>query len=313
MQTTSSILMVRPASFGLNVETAMTNAFQDIESKINDEDAQKAAEKEFDQLVELLTANDIEVMVVKDRPEPHTPDALFPNNWVSFHESGKVVLYPMMAPNRRKERRDDILQRLEKRYKFLKKSMIDLTSFERTNKFLEGTGSMVLDRVNKHVYACLSPRTNLDVLNKFARLMGYTPVFFHAQDHYELDIYHTNVMMCIGKTFAVVCEESITDEAKRTNVRVNLEQTNHEVIPITLDQMNNFAGNMLEVSNQKGDTPFIVMSTRAHESLTSEQIEKLEKHAKILHSPIPTIEQLGGGSVRCMMAEVFLPRDSKQL
>jgi len=308
MQNTSSILMIRPVNFNYNLETAETNAFQRQEAEITAKVAQENAVKEFDQLVTLLEDNGIEVIVIKDTPKPYTPDSIFPNNWISFHDKGRVVLYPMMAISRRSERREDILLRLEKRYKFIKKSTVDLTNYERNEKYLEGTGSMVLDRANKIIYACLSPRTDEDVLNKFSRLLGYEVVSFIANDENEKAIYHTNVMMCVGDKFAVVCKDSITDTNQAKKVIQSLMATNHEVIFITFDQMNHFAGNMLEVINQKGNANYLIMSSQAHESLDKAQIKALEKYAKILHSPIPTIEKLGGGSVRCMMAEIFLPR-----
>lgn len=252
-----------------------------------------------------LLAVGVDVMVYDDIVDPYTPDSIFPNNWVSFHASGTVVLYPMQAENRRLERRTDIIDDLAKRFHVAK--IIDLTHFEQEGKFLEGTGSMVLDRMYRVAFACLSPRTHPDVLAEFGRQTGYRTVSFHATDANGQPIYHTNVLMCIGDTFAVVCLSAITDPDERLMVRQELEGLNKRVIDITLEQLASFAGNMLMIKTKKGQK-LLVMSTRAFESLTPKQIDQLDDYATLLHFDLSMIEGNGGGSARCMMAEVHLPR-----
>jgi hypothetical protein len=305
MQTTSHILMIRPVRFGFNEQTAESNAFQNAEAAAQSKDtAQQRALEEFDQMVNRLRGVGVDVIVVDDTPEPHTPDSIFPNNWVSFHQDGTVCLYPMQAENRRLERSLQVIEDLEKR--FFIENVIDFTNYEATGKFLEGTGSMVLDRVNKMAYACLSPRTNPDVLNDFAEKLGYRIVSFHATDSQGKKIYHTNVVMSVGDSFAVVCLECIRDEKERFHVRNTLERSGKEVIAITMKQLNHFAGNMLQVINQRGER-LLVMSSQAYESLSLVQIRTLEKYARLVEFGLDTIETNGGGSARCMMAEVFLP------
>lgn len=301
MQTTSHILMIRPVNFSYNEETAVNNAFQVAG---NAKDVQQKAEQEFDTFVQLLRNEGVDVMVINDTPEPHTPDSIFPNNWISFHEDGSTYFYPMFAVNRRWERRMEVIQSVEERF-FIKRTF-NLTENELDGLFLEGTGSMVLDRENKIVYACLSPRTSSVVLYTWARTAGYKAVVFNALDEYGQPIYHTNVMMCVGDYFVVICLECITDSNERMEVIQSITDSGKEIIAITYDQVKHFAGNMLQVENAKGEK-LLVMSTQAYVSLTNEQIDELSTYNKILHSPLTTIETNGGGSARCMMAEIHLP------
>lgn len=303
-QTTDTILMVRPANFGYNEETAASNAFQTKNQELIQSANQKAL-AEFDGFVAHLEANGVRVVVVEDTPEPVKPDAIFPNNWITFHQNGLVITYPMLSVLRRNERRDDVLDRLVDDYFIGKK--VELESYEDDGVILEGTGSLILDRPNRIAYACLSPRTSPDLLKRFCEIADYEPVAFHAVDGKGQEIYHTNVMMALGETFVVICLDTVRDEEEKQSLLKKFYETEKEVIEITLDQMMHFAGNMLQVRNQQGKT-FLVMSEQAYQSLEPSQIKKIEKHTQILHIPIPTIETLGGGSVRCMMAEVFLPK-----
>lgn len=293
--------MIRPVNFGFNAQTAESNAFQ---IKQADQQAvQQKAQREFDGFVSVLCENGVNVTVIEDTPEPHTPDSIFPNNWVSFHDTGDIFLYPMQAVNRRLERREDIISQLEDN--FAAKHIIDLSRYEAKNQFLEGTGSMVLDRVNKIAYACLSPRTDAEVLKAFCDYTGYKTVTFDAFDQQGKAIYHTNVLMCVGSKFAVICLDSITDLYQKLAVIQSLKSTGKQVIEITFEQMNKFAGNMLEVMNAGGDT-LIVMSQTAYQSLTDAQRNTLSVFGKLVYADINTIETNGGGSARCMMAEVHL-------
>ena len=301
-QSTSHLLMIRPVSFGFNEQTADSNAFQHRDAHAGDVNAK--AQQEFDGMVALLRANDVDVTVVDDTPEPHTPDSIFPNNWVSFHDDGEVFLYPMQAENRRLERREDIINGLEDCFRM--KRVIDLSRFEEENKFLEGTGSMVLDRDNKIAYACLSPRTELEVLEIFCGQTGYTPVCFDAVDEKGKAIYHTNVLMCMGTGFCVICMDSIPNPHEKQLLKGFFSTTARELIDISFEQMNHFAGNMLEVKSNAGET-LIVMSKNAHDALFEEQKVALKKYGKLTYADINTIETIGGGSARCMMAEVHLP------
>lgn len=304
MYIASTILMIRPAAFGFNEETAANNFFQSnptLEASI----IQKKALKEFDQMVELLRANGIGVVVIDDTSDPVKPDAIFPNNWVSTSPDGIISVFPMYAPNRRAEKRDDILQKLNEQ--FVVKDVQDWSEFEAEGRFLEGTGSMVIDHDNKMIYAAVSERTNLAVLEKFASANKYQAIVFLATDKNGKPVYHTNVVMSLGQDFAILCEEAIEEEWELIAVRQLLESTGHTVIPITRDQMHAFAGNMLEVQNQKGEK-LLVLSQTAFNSLTSEQIQMLEAYARLLPIAIPTIEEIEGGSVRCMMAELFLQK-----
>jgi len=294
-------LMIRPVKFAYNAQTAVNNSFQ-VAS--NDATVQQKALQEFDAFVKKLLANGIDVTVVQDTAEPHTPDSIFPNNWISFHEGGGIFLYPMFAENRRQERKQEVLDAVSK--KFIITSTNDLTASENDNIFLEGTGSMVLDRTNKIAYACLSPRTDKNLLQHFCSKAGFTAISFTANDENGDAIYHTNVMMCVADKFVVICLESITDANEKAVVIKAIETSGKEIIAISFKQMNQFAGNMLQVMNEAGQH-FLVMSTQAYESLTSEQVKILENYNSIIHSNIKTIETNGGGSARCMMAEVFLP------
>jgi hypothetical protein len=300
LQTTSHVLMIRPVRFGYNAQTAVNNAFQSAE----DQDAQDKALDEFDAFVVLLRQHGVDVTVVDDTAAPHTPDSIFPNNWVSFHDDGHVVLYPMYAANRRLERKPHVLAALRTRFRVA--TPIDLSDYEQKDRFLEGTGSMVLDRTHKIAYACLSQRTDASVLDEFCRRLGYTPHTFTATDANGYPIYHTNVMMCIADTYAVICLDSIADAEERRQMVNRLESTDKEIMTITLDQMNHFAGNMLQVNNAVGER-FLVMSSQAYRSLDPEQISQIGQRNPILHASLDTIERNGGGSARCMIAEVFLP------
>ena len=301
MQTTSHILMIRPVNFLFNRQTAINNAFQ-IATDGND--VQQKALKEFDSFVEKLQAKKIDVTVINDTPEPHTPDSIFPNNWISFHNDGSVVLYPMFAENRRLERKPNIIEQIQS--KFAVSNKIDLSKYEEQKKFLEGTGSIVLDRDKRIAYACISPRTDERVFREFCRIMNYEPVLFHAVDKNVFAIYHTNVMMCVADSYVVICLDCIPDKTELTTVKETINRSGKELIDISVDQMNHFAGNMLQVNNEEGKK-YLVMSTQAYDALTSEQISKLENYNEIIHSSLNTIEKNGGGSARCMMAEVHLP------
>jgi len=296
--------MVRPHQFGYNAETAANNLFQRNDESLTPEVVQEKAVAEFDALVEKLMAAGIDVTVVEDNETPHTPDAIFPNNWVTFHQRGMVATYPMYSPIRRKERREDLINQVSERFGF--RDRIHFEHLEAKNQFLEGTGSLILDRLNKIAYACLSERTHKDALKEFAKWLTYKVVSFTAADQNGFNIYHTNVMMALGEEIAVVCLESIQDESEKKALIDSLESTGKEIVEITLDQMNAFAGNMLQVKSKNGEK-YMVMSEQARKSLTAEQIRQIEKHTKILSSPIDTIETYGGGSVRCMMAEIFPP------
>ena len=301
--------MIRPVAFAMNAETAQDNHYQNQEAGLSSNQAQEAALKEFDEFVTKLRDAGVNVMVVEDTPEPPTPDSIFPNNWVSFHENGMVVLYPMAAENRRTERRDDILETL-KSSGFRINETLDYSPSESDGFFLEGTGSLVLDRENLIAYACLSQRTNDVLLNDWATQLGYKVVSFHASQDVDgefLPIYHTNVMMSVGDEIAILCADSIKDALERDAVIESLQKTDKEIVFISEAQKSSFAGNMLQVVNDKGQK-ILVMSTQAYESLTAEQITTIEKTNRILHSSLNTIETLGGGSARCMMAEVFLPK-----
>lgn len=300
MQTTSNLLMIKPVRFDFNAETAVNNSFQQATA---DQQVSEKAAAEFDRFVSVLSNAGVRVTVVEDTPEPHTPDSVFPNNWISFHDDGTIFLYPMFAVNRRLERKPHVLSVIAE--KFRVENTIDLSAYEQQQVFLEGTGSMVLDRENKISYACLSPRTDIQVLHDWCNKAGFRPVAFTSVDSKGDPIYHTNVMMCIADQFAVICLDSIPDETEKRTVIETLKDTKKEIIEISFDQMNRFAGNMLQVQNTNGDR-FLVMSSQAYNSLTAEQIKRIEHYNPILHSDITTIETNGGGSARCMMAEVFL-------
>ncbi len=307
-QTTNTILMIRPVNFRMNEQTAVNNYFQE-DINLKNAEVNAKAQEEFDAFVEKLRAVGINVVVENDDELMDTPDSVFPNNWVSFHNNGDIAIYPMFAENRRKERRDEVFIRLEKEG-FKIENIIDYTSAEDEGVFLEGTGSLILDRVNRKAYCALSPRADEDLFIEFCEDFEYTPVVFVANQTVEgkrLPIYHTNVMMCLAETFAVICLDSIDDKKERKNVIKHLKEDGKEVIAISEAQMHQFAGNMLQLRG-KNDKRYLIMSEAAHKSLTQDQINKIEKHCPIISSSLETIETCGGGSARCMMAEVFLPK-----
>lgn len=301
MQTTSHILMIRPVNFAFNEETAVNNAFQ-VEGA--GQDAQARAAREFDAFAALLRESGVDVMVVDDTPEPYTPDSIFPNNWVSFHTDGTLVLYPMFAPNRRSERKEGVLDAVGRT--FVIRRRFDLSGWEAKSRYLEGTGSMVLDRDQRIAYACLSPRTDTEVLDDFCRRLEYRPITFNAADAGGNPIYHTNVMMCVADAYVVICADAIPNIQERAMVLEMISETGKIAVPITLEQMNHFAGNMLQVEGADGEK-LLVMSSQAFGSLTGEQVATLGSFNRILHADLTTIETNGGGSARCMMAEVRLP------
>jgi len=304
-QLASTVLMIRPTRFESNPMTAGSNVFQG-RSTATPEEQQEAAILEFDALVDALRSARINVIVENDTPDPHTPDSIFPNNWVSFHADGRVVLYPMEAVNRRTERRADIIDRLANEHGFQITDVLDLSEHEASEHFLEGTGSMVLDRSNRIAYACLSTRTQLDPLGDFAQRMDYDVVSFDAVDRTGIPIYHTNVVMNVGEAVAVICDAAITRDEQRAAVLARLRDTGHDIVHLSYDQLDAFAGNMLELRNTDGDR-VLAMSTQAWESLDAGQRSTLQANARILRSPIDNIESSAGGSVRCMLAEVHLP------
>ncbi|OQD42193.1 citrulline utilization hydrolase CtlX [Croceivirga radicis] len=307
MQITNTILMVRPVAFRMNEETAVNNYFQEDLSVKNNQ-INKNAQQEFDAFVEKLKAKGVNVIVIEDRLDQDTPDSIFPNNWISFHKDGTVGVYPMFAENRRRERREDVFDILEEKGFFIDK-IVDYTSAEEEGIFLEGTGSIILDRVHNKAYCALSDRADEDLFIEFCEDFDVFPVLFTANqsvDGKRLPIYHTNVMMALAETFAVICLDTIDDKKERKMVKDHLKQDGKEVILITEEQMHSFAGNMLQVLGAN-DERILVMSSAAYNSLTQSQIDAIEKHCTILHSSLETIETCGGGSARCMMAEVFLP------
>lgn len=294
--------MVRPSNFGFNEQTAENNSFQDATSARDDQQIKEDAIREFDIFVNTLREQHIEVVVINDTPSPIKPDAIFPNNWFTTHDNGTIILYPMFAKNRQQERRLDVVEKLNKQFGFNK--LIDFSAEENKNRILEGTGSMILDRVNKIVYACLSPRTNNDLLDDYCKRIGYQKVAFTAVDNNSDEIYHTNVMMALGVDFVVICLDSVKNMQERAVLINSFEETDKKVIEISPEQMNKFAGNMLQVQNKESDS-FLVMSKTAYNCLTTSQIEIIEELTNILPVNINTIEQYGGGSARCMMAEIF--------
>ena len=298
--------MIRPARFESNPLTAASNVFQG-RTTATPAEQHRVAVQEFDGLVEVLRSAHVNVVVVQDTPEPHTPDSIFPNNWVSFHADGRVVLYPMEAANRRTERRADIIDSLCGEYGFQVSDILDLSGHEDAGHYLEGTGSMVLDRSHRVAYACLSSRTQLGPLGDFAQRMDYDLVSFDAVDRNDVPIYHTNVVMNVGEALAVVCADAIADDDQRAAVLARLRDTGHDLLLISYDQLEAFAGNMLELRNTDGER-VIAMSTRAWKSLDADQREVLRANGRIVHAAINNIEDSAGGSVRCMLAEIHLPR-----
>ncbi len=301
--------MIRPAKFRMNEQTAINNYYQNS-GDISIAEATNKAQQEFDAFVKTLTDKGVHIIIIDDILENDTPDSIFPNNWISFHENGNIGLYPMFAINRRRERRPEILDRIEESG-FRIKNVIDYTAAEEEEIFLEGTGSIILDRENRKAYCALSPRADEELFIEFCEDFEYTPVIFSAYqtvDGDRLPIYHTNVMMSIGETLTVVCLDAIDDKKERKNLVNHLKNDHKTIISITEEQVNNFAGNMLQVIGANGDR-YMVMSTAAYNSLTTHQINTIEQHCSIIHSDLGTIEKLGGGSARCMMAEVFLPKN----
>ncbi len=305
--TTSNILMVRPANFGYNEQTAPNNAFQTLDPSLDNQEIKQKAIEEFDLFVNNLRQAGINVIVAEDSADPVKPDAVFPNNWVTFHNDGTIITYPMYAPVRRLERDEEIIKQIAEQFEIKKRQHLE--HFEDSNRYLEGTGSMILDRVNNIVYACISPRTDDLLLDKFCELTDYRKMVFHAVDEKDQDIYHTNVMMALGETFVIICMETIKDETENKQLRDCFSKTGKEIIEISNKQMLAFAGNMLQLRNNKNET-LLVMSEQAYQSLESDQITAIKRHTNILYSPIKTIETYGGGSTRCMMAEIFLPMRS---
>lgn len=293
--------MIRPVSFSFNAQTAVNNAFQVNEQTV---DVQQKALGEFDEFIQVIRTNGVDVTVVDDQPDPFTPDSIFPNNWISFHHNGTICLYPMFAENRRKERDPRIIRTIAK--KFIIRKLIDFSYYENEGLYLEGTGSMVLDREDRIAYACISARTDLKVLKDFGKTMGYKCVAFGAVDGEGQPIYHTNVMMCVGDKYVVINLNSIHDRKEREEVVEAIEGSKKELIRISHEQMNHFAGNMLQVKNTAGEK-LLVMSTQAFESLDADQLKKLTRYNRIIHSGLHTIETNGGGSARCMLAEIHLP------
>ncbi|WP_084017337.1 citrulline utilization hydrolase CtlX [Moheibacter sediminis] len=308
-QYTNTILMVEPVDFRFNAETAVNNYFQN-ETDESSESIQQKALNEFQAMVSKLREHGVNVITIKDTLEPHTPDSIFPNNWISFHENATIALYPMFAQNRRDERREDDVLDLLGEKGFDTEEVMDYTSAEEDEIYLEGTGSIILDRENGIAYAAISPRTDEELFLEFCEDFEYTPVIFEANqtvDGERMQIYHTNVMMCVADEYAVICLDTIDDKSEKKNVVASLKESGKEIISITEEQMNQFAGNMLQVGGM-GSSKYLVMSQTAYNSLTPEQVEQIEKFNKIISVDINTIETLGGGSARCMMAEVFLPK-----
>lgn len=304
-QTSNHILMVRPANFGFNEETAESNAFQSNDTSKSVTEIKKAAVAEFDAFVRQLKDAGVHVIVAEDSASPVKTDAIFPNNWVSFHQDGTIITYPMYAPVRRLERQESIINLIKS--EFVTDQWVHLETAESENRFLEGTGSMIFDRQNKIVYACLSPRTDERILDRFCQVTDFKKIVFSATDGQGKEIYHTNVMMALGESFCVICLDTIADISERELIVATLEDTQKEIVEISMHQMMHFAGNMLQVRNDAGER-YLVMSEQACKSLSDHQIAQIKRHCKILTVPIYTIEKYGGGSVRCMMAEVFCQR-----
>ncbi|MEL6926647.1 MAG: arginine deiminase-related protein [Bacteroidota bacterium] len=302
-QISNTIMMVRPAHFGYDEETAANNAFQTNDTSLSKATISAKAREEFDLFVKGLREAGVQVVVMDDTKAPRKPDAVFPNNWITTHEDGTVITYPMFAPNRRQERQPHILESLREQFHVHK--IIELEQHESAEVFLEGTGSMIMDRPNNLVYACFSPRTHPQLLSHFCKLVGCKEVCFSAVDAEGQDIYHTNVMMAVGETFVVICLDTVRDPQERQMLLDQFDATGKDVVEISIAQMMAFAGNMLQVRSSDGQ-PLLVMSTQAYESLDLAQIQQLKKHTQLFHSPIHTIETYGGGSARCMMAEIFL-------
>ena len=307
-QTANAVMMIRPVKFGYNEETAVSNAFQ--QKDVTDEKAiQAAAVKEFDEFVALLRQHQIKVITFEDTPDPHTPDSIFPNNWLSTHEDGTVILYPMMATSRRLERRTDIIDSLQNIYHFQINQQLDYSHFENEGRYLEGTGSIVFDYTHNMAYANISDRTEEAILQEVCQVLDYDMVAFRAVDKKGKDIYHTNVVMCIGEAFATICLQAIPEDEQREMVKNRLLSAGHEIVDISYDQLYAFAGNMIQVRNMR-EQKYIILSKTAYDSLNKKQLKVLQDNGTLLPVSIPTIEKYGGGSVRCMVAALHLPKRS---
>jgi hypothetical protein len=309
IQTTATIMMIRPLNFGFNEETASNNSFQVNDGSQDPKSISSLALVEFEAFADKLKKSGIQVIIINDTSIPVKPDAIFPNNWISTHAEGIIVTYPMFSKIRRNERRNDIVDQLMNKYKVSKHYSFE--HYEEEGLFLEGTGSLILDRENRIAYANLSGRTDLELLEKWCILMNYEKVHFWAKDKQGLDIYHTNVIMSVGEKLCIICLESIPEGREKKHLLDVLKKTNKTIIDITFDQVQQFAGNMLEVKNNQGDS-FFIMSSKSHASLKREQLDLILPHCKILTGEIPTIEKYGGGSVRCMMAEIFLTEKNQK-
>ncbi len=307
-QTANTVMMIKPVKFGYNEETAISNAFQQKEA-LNPEKIQSLAAQEFDDFVAFLRKQQIEVLVFEDIPDSHSPDAIFTNNWISTHDDGTVILYPMMAANRRLERRNDIIDSLQNVYHFDVNKIVDYSSHEQHGRYLEGTGSVVFDYANGIAYANISDRTERSILKELCELLHFEMMDFRAIDKQGKDIYHTNVVMCIGEAFATICLQAIPEETERQRVKDKLLSSGHEIIDINYDQLYAFAGNMIQVRNDN-DEKYIILSKAAYRQLSSEQLDVLASNGTLLPVAIPTIEKVGGGSVRCMVAAIHLPKRS---
>jgi hypothetical protein len=309
-QAPSAVMMVKPFGFGYNPETAASNAFQQSQGKEDETRIQSRALSEYEGLVSVLRSWGVEVIEFSPDNSTDTPDAVFPNNWVSFHDDGTVILYPMMAPSRRLERRLDYINALEQQHQFQVSKIVDLSYYEDQQRYLEGTGSLVIDYVNNVIYANHSPRTSSKLVNKVAEMLKCGTCQFTAVDDSGLDIFHTNVLMCVGDHFTVVCLDALNIPEERLKLASSLKSHGHEIVNITVEQMKQFAGNMMQLRSIGGDS-ILAMSESAYSSLDKEQIKTLEQYARLVYAPIDTIEKYGGGSVRCMMAGIFLPKNSK--
>jgi hypothetical protein len=309
-QITSSVMMIRPVNFGYNEETAQSNAFQVASSPESSAWVQDLALQEFNAFATRLKNSGVNVIIFDDKPSPFTPDSIFPNNWITFHEDGRVVLYPMQAHNRRLERKKEIITSLSEKYGFRITEIIDLSHYENADKFLEGTGSMIIDRQNGLVYACNSNRTHPEVLKVFCDLFACKPLMFNATDKNNVPVYHTNVMMAVGENISILCSDAIRDSKEKNQVLGLLKETGKELIDLSMNQMFSFAGNMLQVKDNKSN-PVLVLSEQGYDSLNQQQKEKITSITSILHSDISHIEKFGGGSARCMLAEIFNPIGEK--
>ncbi|MCB0686514.1 MAG: amidinotransferase [Saprospiraceae bacterium] len=304
LQCTDTIMMIRPVHFGFNPQTAANNSFQSDAVDLMPEEINMRAQSEFDRMVESLQEVGVNIHLVEDTPTPEKPDAIFPNNWITTHANGAIITYPMQSPLRRKERREDIIQGLMKKFKFDKRYSLEY--YEDKDLFLEGTGSMILDRIHRKVYSCISKRTDPTILDKFCALTGYRRVVFNAIDSSGMPVYHTNVMMSIGSEFCLICLDAIDNSDERKYVEDQLKEGGRKIIEISVEQMNAFAGNILQLQGSF-ERQFIIMSSTAFASLTESQILEIQEFATIIHSSLDTIEFIGGGSARCMIAEIFVP------